>query len=77
MSTSLAKTTFYTTPVVQKALKRRALEADQTMSAYIQQAVLQAIAEDLADIEDIDARVGGATESLEDFLTAVRKDGLI
>lgn len=74
---SMAKTTFYINPAVQKALKRRAFEADQTISAYIQGAVAQAIADDLADIEAIDVRAGGETESLQDFLAALKKDGIV
>lgn len=72
-----AKTTFYLNRNVQKALKRRAVEADQTMSAYIERAVVQAIADDLEDIEAIDARSGGPTESLDEFLAALKQDGLI
>lgn len=74
---NMTKTTFYLSPTVQKALKRRALEADTTISAYIESAVSQAIAEDLEDLEEIKARSGGATETLDEFLTALKADGLL
>lgn len=77
MTTTNVKTTFYTTPALQKALKRRALEADQTISAYIHQAIVNAIAEDLSDIQVFDDRSNGSTETLEDFLANVKADGLV
>jgi len=75
MSTS--KTTIYLSPSVRQALKRRVIDADETMSEYVDRAVAQAIAEDLEDIETIEARRGGATETLDDFLKALHQDGLI
>lgn len=77
MSIATIKTTFYNTPALSKALKRRALESDQTISAYIQQAIANAIAEDLADIEEFDKRASGSTETLSEFLRELRKDGLV
>ncbi len=71
------KTTIYLSPSVRKALKRRVIDADQTMSEYVDQAVALAIAEDLEDIEAIEARRGGETETLDDFLKAVKADGVI
>jgi shikimate kinase len=74
---NVTKTTIYLSPSVRKALKRRVIDADQTMSEYVDRAVAQAIAEDLEDIEAIEARGGGATETLDDFLKALKSDGLI
>ena len=76
MSTVI-KTTFYNTPMLQKALKRRALESDQTISAYIQRAIADAIAEDLADIEAFEERAGGPTETYEELRAGLKRDGLI
>jgi hypothetical protein len=47
------------------------------MSEYVDRVIASAIAEDLEDIEAIDARRNEPTESLEDFLDAIKKDGLI
>lgn len=77
MSATTIKTTFYNTPALSKALKRRALESDQTISAYIQQAIASAIAEDLADIETFEERQSGTTETLSEFLDGLKKDGLL
>ena len=62
---------------MRRALKRRVLETDQTMSQYVDAAIATAIAEDLEDIEAIDARRNDETESLEEFLKAIKADGLV
>jgi hypothetical protein len=72
-----AKTTIYLSPSIRKALKKRVIDTDQTMSEYVDRAVAQAIAEDLEDIEAIEARQGGETETLQAFLKALKSDGLI
>ncbi len=77
MSNDDTKTTIYLSPSVRRALKRRVLETDQTMSQYVDTAIATAIAEDLQDIEAIDARRNDETESLEEFLKAIKKDGLV
>lgn len=77
MSNKDTKTTLYLSPSVRRALKRRVLETDQTMSQYVDTAIATAIAEDLEDIEAIDARRNDETESLEEFLKAIRADGLV
>jgi hypothetical protein len=77
MSSDDTKTTIYLSPSVRRALKRRVLETDQTMSQYVDMAIATAIAEDLEDIEAINARRNDATESLEEFLKAIKADGLV
>ncbi len=77
MSNNDTKTTIYLSPSVRRALKRRVLETDQTMSQYVDMAIATAIAEDLEDIEAIDARRNDETESLEEFLKAIKADGLV
>jgi hypothetical protein len=77
MSNDGTKTTIYLSPSVRRALKRRVLETDQTMSQYVNAAIATAIAEDLEDIEAIDARRNDETESLEEFLKAIKADGLV
>ena len=77
MSMNDSKTTLYLSPSVRKALKRRVIDTDQTMSEYVDRAVAFAIAEDLEDIEALDSRRNEPTESLDDFLAAIKSDGLI
>ena len=77
MSNNGTKTTIYLSPSVRRALKRRVLETDQTMSQYVDMAIAIAIAEDLEDIEAIEARRNDETESLEEFLKAIKTDGLV
>ena len=77
MSNDNSKTTLYLSPSVRKALKKRIVDTNQTMSEYVDRAVAYAIAEDLEDIEAIEERRNEPTESLEEFLKALRADGLI
>lgn len=71
------KTTLYLSPSVRRALKKRVIDTNQTMSEYVDRAVATAIAEDLEDIEAIESRRSDPTESLDAFLKALEKDGLI
>lgn len=77
MSNDTTKTTLYLSSTVRKALKKRIVDTNQTMSEYVDRAVAYAIAEDLEDIEAIEARRIEPTESLEEFLKALKADGLI
>jgi hypothetical protein len=77
MSINDSKTTLYLSPSVRRALKKRIVDTNQTMSEYVDRAVARAIAEDLEDIETIERRRTEPTESLEDFLKAIKADGLI
>lgn len=77
MSKNDSKTTLYLSPSVRKALKKRVVDTNQTMSEYVDRAVAFAIAEDLEDIEAIEERRGEPTETLDEFLAALKKDGLI
>ena len=77
MSKADSKTTLYLSPSVRRALKKRVIDTNQTMSEYVDRAVAYAIAEDLEDIEAIEERRGEPTETLEEFITALQNDGLI
>ncbi len=77
MSNDDTKTTIYLSPSVRRALKRRVIDTDQTMSEYVDRAIANAIAEDLEDIEAIEARRNEPSESLEGFLKAIKQDGLV
>jgi hypothetical protein len=77
MNNPSEKTTIYLSPTVRRALKRRVIDADQSMSEYVERALVQAIAEDLEDIEAIEGRIGDETETLDEFIAALEKDGLI
>lgn len=47
MSNDDTKTTIYLSPSVRRALKKRVIDTDQTMSEYVDRVVASAIAEDL------------------------------
>ena len=71
------KTTVYLSPTVRRALKMRTIDSNQTMSAYVESAVVAAVAEDLADIETIEKRRDEPTESLDTFLDAMKREGIL
>ena len=77
MRADSTKTTLYLSPSVRKALKKRVVDTNETMSEYVDRALALAIAEDLEDIETIEARRSEPTESLDEFLKAAKADGLI
>ena len=77
MSSNDTKTTLYLSPNVRRALKKRVVDTNQTMSEYVNRAVAFAIAEDLEDIEAIEERRNEPTESQDNFLESLKKDGLI
>ena len=77
MRSNDTKTTLYLSPNVRRALKKRVVDTNQTMSEYVNRAVAFAIAEDLEDIEAIEERRNEPTESLDNFLESLKKDGLI
>lgn len=77
MSKDDSKTTLYLSPAVRRALKKRVVDTNQTMSEYVDRAVARAIAEDLEDVEAIEARRNEPTESLQEFLKAIQADGPI
>lgn len=77
MNNNDSRTTLYLSPSVRRALKKRVVDTNQTMSEYVDRAVAYAIAEDLEDIEAIEERRSEPTEKLEDFLRAIKVDGLI
>ncbi len=77
MSNNDTKTTLYLSPNVRRALKKRVVDTNQTMSEYVNRAVAFAIAEDLEDMEAIEERRNEPTESLDNFLESLKKDGLI
>ena len=77
MSKNESKTTLYLSPSVRRALRKRVIDTNQTMSEYVDRAVAYAIAEDLEDIEAIEERRGEPTETLDEFLKALQKDGFI
>jgi hypothetical protein len=77
MDSQSTKTTLYLNSHIRRALKKRVVDTGETMSQYADRAIADAIAEDLGDIESIEQRRKEPTESLEDFLKALKNDDLI
>jgi metal-responsive CopG/Arc/MetJ family transcriptional regulator len=60
-----------------KTLKKHAIDSDQTMSEYIEDAIKYQLLEDLEDLEDIKARENESTESYDELVASLKADGLL
>lgn len=76
MSNQDAKTTIYLSPIV-RHVQKQVIYTDQTVSEYVNRAVANANAEDLEDIEVIEARRTEQTEPLDNFWKAIREASFI
>lgn len=73
----MTKTTIYLDPKLRAALKLKAVQTDQSVSALINEAVAEALTEDMHDLKVLKERVNDSAESYEDFLDRLRADGRI
>jgi len=73
----MKRATVYFDPDIHKALRRKALEADQSISCLVNEAVRTALDEDLEDLTDIQLRKREKTISYETFLKELKSRGQI
>jgi hypothetical protein len=59
------------------ALRVRAAETDETISAFIENAVKYQVLEDLEDIEDAVGRESEPTNSFDELVKQFRSEGLL
>ena len=71
------RTTIYLDPDLHRALRLKAAETGENLSGLVNEAIRQALTEDLEDLEAISARAGEPTRPFEDFLGELSQDGLI
>jgi hypothetical protein len=71
----MTKTTLYLQPELRKALKLRAVETDQSLSAVVNSMLAGVLAEDLEDMRIFDERKDEPTETYEEFLAHLKADG--
>lgn len=71
------KATLYIDEKLYRAYKIKAAETGQPVSALVTEAMRAQLDEDLDDIQSIRARAKDPTESYEQFLKGLKKDGLI
>jgi len=71
------KATLYVDEELYKAYKVKAAHTNQTVSGLIGEAMQAGLQEDLEDIKTIRARAKDSTETYEEFLEGLKRDGLI
>lgn len=71
------RTTITINDTVFRALKMRAIEADESVSKLVEDAVKYQILEDLEDIEDANARKDEPNCSFDDLVARFKSEGLI
>lgn len=75
--TQTKRATIYFEPELHAALRVRAAEAETTISELVNRALRQALAEDLEDLEDAEARVREPRISYRALLEDLRAHGKI
>lgn len=73
----MKRATVYFEEDLHKALKMKAIESESSLSDIVNQAVRYTLEEDLADLEDIEARKGEGEISYEAFLKELKRRGQI
>ena len=71
----MKRTTVYFEENIHRALKLKAVEVDQSISDFVNDAVKTALEEDLEDFSSIEARKMQKTVSYEEFLNALKHSG--
>jgi hypothetical protein len=69
------RTTIYLAPELRKALRLKSIETSQSVSEIVNNAVLQALAEDADDLAAFADRVAEPEISFEKALKELRKNG--
>jgi thiamine monophosphate synthase len=71
------RSTIYFEPDLHRALKIKAIHAQQTISALVNDAIRIALREDQEDLAAFDERAGEATITYEDLLKNLKAHGKI
>ena len=71
------RTTITINDTIFRALRMRAVEADETVSKLVEDAVKYQILEDLEDIQDANARESESDHPFDDLVTRFKAEGLL
>ncbi|MBW3538027.1 hypothetical protein KY386_00870 [Candidatus Parcubacteria bacterium] len=71
------RTTVTINDKVYQALKLRAVQSNQTVSALVEDAIKYQLLEDMEDIEDAKRREQEPTESFDELVKQFRAEGLL
>jgi hypothetical protein len=77
MATATKRAIVYLEPELHKALRLKAVETSRSVSDLVNEAIRQALAEDLEDITAFDERAGEPLMSYDEMVKRLRKDGRI
>lgn len=71
------RTTVYLMPKIYRALKVKAALTDRSVSDLINTAVMEALREDVLDLEAFDKRAKEPLRTFESVLKDLKRDGLV
>lgn len=77
MSTQAKRATIYFDPDIHKALKIKSLETSRSISDLVNQAVKEALSDDVEDILSFEERKNEPLISYDQMVKKLRKDGRI
>ena len=77
MENTQKRTTIYLEPALHKALQLKSIETSKSISALVNQAVRDALAEDALDIAACEERTGEPVVSYAEMVKKLRNDGRI
>jgi len=73
----MKRATIYLEDELHRALKLKSVEADQSISHLVNDAIRTTLLEDLDDLSDVEKRTKEKTVSYEDFLKELKERGQI
>ena len=77
MATQTKRATIYFDPYLHKALRLKAVETSRSVSDLVNEAVKEALAEDVEDLAAFDERAGEPLISYDEMVKRLKKDGRI
>jgi len=77
MESTQKRATIYLDPMLHKALKLKSIETSKSISALVNQAVRDALAEDAADIAAYEDRIDEPVISFSEMVKRLQQDGRI
>jgi hypothetical protein len=77
MAMQAKRATIYLDPELHKALRLKAVETSCSVSELVNNAVKEALAEDVEDIAAFDERVGEPLIAYDEMVKRLRRDGRI
>jgi hypothetical protein len=77
MESTQKRATIYLDPMLHKALKLKSMETSKSISALVNQAVREALAEDATDIAAYEDRINEPVVSFSEMVKRLQQDGRI